>query len=454
MIPTPTKILIRVEDPQSLERLQTLLDTAGFETTSAATAAEVISMAIELHPEILLLDPVTPAITIDELCRVVKSNPKTRDTFIIFLTGGLSGEDGQRSLLAAGADGSISRSLLDRDILARLQAFVRTRSVEIALRLSDEKFRYMADSLPILIWLSGTDTLCYYFNQPWLDYTGRTHEQELGNGWAEGVHPDDFQRCLKIYLSSFELRQKFEMEYRLKQADGTYGWVLDRGRPRVDENGLFSGYIGSCMDITQLKTYEAELTSYKASLEEANKELRSALERESHLARTDALTGIHNRHYLLDLTRRELDISARYKQPLSVLMIDLDNFKHINDTFGHMAGDQVIQKAASIIRNILRSVDLFARFGGDEFVAVLPMTDGSQAQILAERIRQDIQNNPLAIGTDLVHFTVSIGISDITQTAGKEDRSYSKANMDHIFQKADEALYLSKTSGRNKVSIL
>jgi len=133
------------------------------------------------------------------------------------------------------------------------------------------------------------------------------------------------------------------------------------------------------MDITQLKTYEAELTSYKVSLEEANKELRSALERESLLARTDALTGINNRHYLLDLARHELAISARYNQPLSVLMIDLDNFKHINDTYGHMVGDQVIQKTANVIPGMLRSTDLFARFGGDEFVAVLPMTDGPQA---------------------------------------------------------------------------
>ncbi len=454
MIPTPTKILIREADSHSLERLRSLFETAGFETIAVKTGAEIISLTAEKKPEILLIDPVIPEMPIDELCKIIRSDPHTRDTFIILFTDNVTGEDGQRSRFAAGADGIISRFLRDRDLLARIQSYIRTRGVEMALRLSDEKFRYMADSLPILIWLSGTDTLCYYFNQPWLDYTGRTHEQEMGNGWAEGVHPDDFDRCLKIYLNSFEVRQKFEMEYRLKQADGSYGWVLDRGRPRIDDDGIFSGYIGSCMDITQLKTYEAELTSYKVSLEEANKELRSALERESLLARTDALTGINNRHYLLDLARHELAISARYNQPLSVLMIDLDNFKHINDTYGHMVGDQVIQKTANVIRGMLRSTDLFARFGGDEFVAVLPMTDGPQAQILAERIRQEILASPLNIEKQLVQFTVSIGVADIAQNSESDGKAHSKANIDHIFQKADEALYISKTSGRNMVNML
>ncbi|MHC0061949.1 PAS domain S-box protein [Nostoc sp. UIC 10890] len=123
------------------------------------------------------------------------------------------------------------------------------KRAEAALRESEARFRQMADTAPVLIWMSGTDTLCNYFNKPWLDFTGRTLEQEIGNGWTEGVHPDDFQRCLDTYTNAFNARQKFTMEYRLRRFDGEYRWVFDTGVPRLAATGEFLGYIGSCVDI-------------------------------------------------------------------------------------------------------------------------------------------------------------------------------------------------------------
>ena len=110
-------------------------------------------------------------------------------------------------------------------------------------------FRNMADNSPVMIWVSGSDKLCTYFNNTWLEFTGRTMEQELGNGWAEGVHPEDLERCLAVYNEAFDLRQSFIMEYRLRRRDGQYRWLQDVGKPTYSSDNVFTGYIGSCSDI-------------------------------------------------------------------------------------------------------------------------------------------------------------------------------------------------------------
>ena len=133
--------------------------------------------------------------------------------------------------------------------------------VENALRESEERFRNIANATPVMIWLAGLDALCYWFNAGWLAFTGRTLAQESGNGWAEGVHPDDFQRCLDIYLRHVERRQPFQMEYRLRHHSGEYRWILDSGTPRFDAGGEFLGFIGSCVDAHELRTAKDQLAA-------------------------------------------------------------------------------------------------------------------------------------------------------------------------------------------------
>ncbi|WP_179228352.1 PAS domain-containing protein [Leptolyngbya ohadii] len=166
-------------------------------------------------------------------------------------------------------------------VVARRQAEILAENLQAqqqALRESEARFRHLADTAPVLVWMSGTDKLCNYFNKPWLDFTGRTMEQELGNGWTEGVHPDDFQHCLEIYTGSFDARQEFKMEYRLRRFDGEYRWVLDHGVPRFTPDGEFLGYIGSCIDIHDRKQAEDQIRRMNEELESRVKQRTEQLQ--------------------------------------------------------------------------------------------------------------------------------------------------------------------------------
>src|SRR5881409_517558 len=140
---------------------------------------------------------------------------------------------------------------VSRDITKR-------KIAEEELRESEARFRTVADSAPVLIWMSGPDKLCTFFNKGWLDFTGRTMEQELGKGWTEGVHAEDLDHCREVYRNSFNARQPFTIEYRLRRNDGEYRWLLDNGTPRFSDDGEFLGYIGSCIDLTERKQAELD----------------------------------------------------------------------------------------------------------------------------------------------------------------------------------------------------
>ncbi|OQW66378.1 MAG: hypothetical protein BVN29_07945 [Nitrospira sp. ST-bin5] len=135
-----------------------------------------------------------------------------------------------------------------------VQDVTEQKMTQDALRQSEARLLALTDTVPVLIWIADTTKSCVWFNKGWLDFSGRTLEQEYGNGWADGVHPDDYQRCLDTYVAAFGRREPFEMEYRLKRHDGHYRWLLDRGRPQYDAGGIFTGYIGGCIDIQEAKT--------------------------------------------------------------------------------------------------------------------------------------------------------------------------------------------------------
>ncbi len=196
--------------------------------------------------------------------------------------------DGSWALRATGEEFPIDASISQIETVGKklftiiIRDVTESRRSEEAVHESEERFRLVANTAPVLIWMSGPDKLCNYFNQPWLEFTGRSIETELGNGWTEGVHPEDLKICLGAHYSTFDRREAFEMEYRLRRNDGEYRWVSDIGVPRFNPDGSFAGYIGSCIDITERKMVQEAWAGLSGRLIDAQEEERKRIAREIH----------------------------------------------------------------------------------------------------------------------------------------------------------------------------
>jgi PAS domain S-box-containing protein len=187
----------------------------------------------------------------------------------------------------------------------------RKRADEV-LRESEARFRLLADTAPVLIWMSSVDSLCTYLNQGWLNFTGRTLEQEIDNGWIESLHPDDVQHCLETYQTAFAVQQECITEYRLRRFDGEYRWILDVGIPRFTPDGSFLGYIGSCIDISDRKQVEAEISKALARERELNQLKSHFVSMVSHEFRTP-MTAIRTATELLQHYNQKLTDEKKTK---------------------------------------------------------------------------------------------------------------------------------------------
>jgi diguanylate cyclase (GGDEF)-like protein/PAS domain S-box-containing protein len=305
-------------------------------------------------------------------------------------------------------------------------------------------FCEIADIAPVMIWMAGLDKLCNYFNRPWLEFTGRDLNDELGKGWAEGVHPEDLRRCLEVYEQSFDRRAPFTMEYRLRRHDGEYRWILDNGKPIYSCDHEFVGYAGSCVDISHQKEAEEAINrvaiELEAKVQERTRELAEANEALIRLSRTDILTGLNNRLAADQRIDEEFSRMRRTALPYAVLLADIDYFKSINDDHGHEAGDQVLRSVARIFVKNIRKHDFVARYGGEEFIFLLPSTSLAQATIVAEKIRKAVQ---------AVTHPVT---GKVTMSFGVAEASLDDADAGAAIREADMKLYEAKKHGRNRVA--
>lgn len=280
------------------------------------------------------------------------------------------------------------------------------------MSLSYNEYQSIVETAPNLIWRSGLDAKCYYFNKTWLDFTGRSFEQEFGDGWTEGVHPDDFDHCVSIYLENFNNKTRFEMEYRLLRHDGQWRWINDIGVPAIDENGEFTGFIGSCLDVT-------------------DKVLGFMLK---EMAQKDGLTDVLSRQYLMSLFELELESVKRTGNKLSVAMIDIDRFKNINDKYGHLGGDTALKMFSSVVKNNIRQNDLFGRYGGDEFLIVFPNNSIDEARKIIDRITTSLKKLTINLDNDEIVISVSVGLCEYTDENSHEE----------LIKTADKKMYEDK----------
>jgi diguanylate cyclase (GGDEF)-like protein/PAS domain S-box-containing protein len=297
---------------------------------------------------------------------------------------------------------------------------------EDALRESENRFRIMADSAPVLIWIAGADRRFTYFNKVWLQFTGRQLNREIGHGWLESVHEEDRPSFMAAFENAFAMRAEFSLEFRMRRMDGDYRWLLGHGVPYFDAEGDFLGYIGSCLDITERHQMEQQVRQ---------------------LAFFDQLTGLPNRTLLLDRLKQAITASDRSGRCGALLFIDLDNFKSLNDTQGHDVGDLLLKEVARRLLHCVRDGDTVARLGGDEFVIVvtnLSVHDSESAnhvETVAEKILATL-NQGYRFGGIAHHSTASIGA---TLFHG------AKISIDDLMKQADLSMYRSKAAGRNTI---
>lgn len=326
-----------------------------------------------------------------------------------------------------------------RDINLRKQA-------EENLRISEARYRLLSENARDVVWTVAPDGTITYVSPSVERTRGYTPEEAMQQSLEEILTPDSIV-INKTYFN--EMLQEIaagrtpkpfhgQMEYLCK--DGSTYWCEVLATPILAEDGSLVELLGVSRDITGHKRHEGELRIAKEAAERLNLALEDANERLNRLATTDALTGLWNRRHFEERATHEMSISNRYGQPVSLLLFDIDYFKKINDNYGHLVGDHVIKVLALLTSEQIRSTDMPCRWGGEEFMILMPNSGPEEALLVAEKLRAAFENKDIPLAGKV---TASFGVA--TYQSGE--------TLDYWIARVDAALYAAKIGGRNTVKL-
>lgn len=433
-------ILIVDDSPPALKLLKDILAAEGYKTRPFNNGELALRSLGTEPPELILLDVRMPGLDGIEVCRRIKEDERFGDIPIIFISGATDTEDKLKAFAAGGVD-YITKPFQKEEVIARVQTHValhrsrrRLMQAEMALRRSEQSLKIAQAVAHLGHW--GIDVVTG--EVAWSDETFRIFGLEPQGiapsyeAFLNVIHPEDRERVAR-HIEETRSGGEFDIEYRIVLPDGRARVVHGKGvlvsfadtdrRPEIIGTVQCDNeVIGVIQDITKRKEMEWRL---------------------EHEARTDSLTGCATRRHFLEVAQGEVSRARRYGGSLSVLMLDLDHFKQVNDSHGHHVGDLTLQKLAEVCRSIIRHEDLAGRLGGEEFAILLIETGRDKAFEAAERLREAVaaMEIPLEDGSSL-HVTASIGVATLEEP---------ESDIDAILKRADLALYSAKNAGRNRV---
>lgn len=320
--------------------------------------------------------------------------------------------------------------------------------------MCEQELRLVIDNLPSMIAYVDSSKKYCIINRAYHDYFGANEDEVIGKHASE-VLGDKFYNIVEKYIDIALSGKKAAWETHYTHSDNKERILSVKLVPYVDSKKINNGYLVVVEDITEQKQLQHQLETLNHSLEDKVKKRTRQLEKEltmrkvlekvlRKIADHDPLTKLLNRRSFLTRVNYEISRSNRYKNDLSYMIVDIDNFKRINDTYGHLTGDAVLKAFSKKISGILRDSDFIGRIGGEEFAIALPDTSMNSAKKMAERIRKEIAEHTIQYKNKSINFTVSIGISKLML----DEKSIAEA-----FSRADSALYQAKNSGRDKVRV-
>lgn len=448
------QILVVDDVPANVKLLEAKLNSEYYDVIAAKDGYEAIEMTKKHKPDLILLDVMMPGIDGFETCKMIKEIPEVAHIPVVMVTA-LSEKSDRLKGLEVGADDFLTKPINDLALFARVKSLVRIKVLLDELRLRDKTNMQMGlgTSNNFISDVAGAKILLVDDDQvQGKQITTKLSEQYKVDWLQESENAAETAKAgnYDIILMSTALADAdgLRLASHIKSMEETRNVpmlvLVDEDDSRLMLKALEMGindYMTMPIDKNEM-TARVRTQIRRKRYQDA---LRNQYQKSVSMAVTDGLTGLYNRHFLnqhLDNMVRE---SIKNGKKLSIMIMDMDHFKHVNDTYGHDAGDKVLKQLSEIILRVSRSTDLAARFGGEEFVILMPETDESSALVAGNRMREAVEKHPFDIGeADPLMRTISIGIAN-----SHPDGDSAEA----LIKRADEALYSAKRNGRNQVRV-